>query len=246
MIDEKGKILEHKIYHFNSNGLVERKDYLDSNGEIKFYSIYKFDNSGNWIEKKEYDSNDNLQVSFEREFDSLNRQIKFLEFTAENEIWLWEEKQFPNENTIVYLSKNKNGEIEHKTIENTKTGEQKRFHNDTKPYRIIEQQFDKKNRLTKQKTIDKNGIVTEENQYSYDNGVEVWKLFVNGEFIKTEERTYSKSGNLEFYTRKDNKGRNLEWFKKEYDDFGNTIMIENGIEIGKPTNKRLIEIEYYE
>ena len=246
IIDRKGKILEHKVYHFNSNGLIERKEYLNSNEEIEFYATFKFDKSGNWIEKKEYDSNGILQVSFEREFDSQNREIKFVELTAENKIWLWQEKQFPNDNTVIYLSKNEYGEIDHKTVENTKTGEQKRYKNGTEPYTTIEQKFDAKNRPTIRKTIDKNGIVIEENQYSYDNGTEFWKLFVDGKFIKTEERNYDKNGNLEFYVRRNNNGRSLEWLEKKYDEFGNAISIENGIELGKPTNKRLIEIEYYE
>jgi len=246
VIGKNNKVQQHFVNYFNSEGLVERKEYLNVKGELEFYSIYKYDENGNRVLKKEFDSNGNIQVSFEREFDSKNREIKSIELTAENQIWEWYEKEYPDDNTIIYLSKGENGKIDHKTIENTQTGEQKRFRDGDKIYVTFKEEYDQNQRITNRKTIDDRGKIIEENQYSYVGTTELWKLFIDGKYIKTEERVTDRNGNLEFYIRKDEKGKSLEWIKREYDDFDNVISIENGIEINKPTNKSLIEIEYLE
>lgn len=246
IIGRNGKIREHFVNKFNSKGLIERTEYFDENGKQQFYSEFNYDLNDNCILKKEFDADNIIQSSNLWEFDKQNREIKFIELTAENLIWEWYEKQYPDENTIVYLSKDENGEVIHKTIENIETGEQKRFRNEDNIYATIKEEFDEKNRLTNRKTIDEKGIVIEENQYSYIGTTEFWKLFIDGKYIKTEERTNDRKRNLEFYIRKDKNGKSLEWLKREYDDFGNVISIENGIKVDKPTNKSIIEIEYWD
>jgi hypothetical protein len=153
IIDKNGKIQEYFVNHFNSDGLLERKEYLSTKGDLEFYSIYKYDVNGNWISKKEYDSDGEIQVSFEREFDSNNREIKSIELTAENKIWEWHEKQYPDDKTVIYLSKDEHGNIVHKTIENTESREQKRFRSENTLYATIKEEFDEKNRLTNSKTF---------------------------------------------------------------------------------------------
>ncbi|NOQ72551.1 MAG: hypothetical protein GQ574_11145 [Crocinitomix sp.] len=245
-IDKNGKVLQHFANHFNAEGLVERKEYLNTNGEVVFYSIFNYDTFGNWIMKKEYDSNGESQVSFEREFDILNREIKSIELTAENKIWQWHEKSYPNDNTIIYLSKDENGQVDHKTIENTVTNEQKRFRSGDLRYATIKKIFDKKNRLINQKTFDISDNVIEENQYSYIGASQFWKLFINGKCIKSEERKSERSENLKYYIRKDKNGKALEWSKSKFDYFNNLISIEGGKEVGKPTYKTSIKIKYLE
>ena len=84
----------------------------------------------NCILKKEFDAKNVIQSSNEWSFDEQNREIKFLELTAENVIWEWYEKQYPNDDTVIYISKDETGVINHKTIENTQTGKQERFGED--------------------------------------------------------------------------------------------------------------------
>lgn len=246
IIDKNGKVQEHFVNYFNSDGLIERKEYLDSKGKVLYYSILNYDAKGNWVTKKEYDSEDNIQVSYERQFDSNNQEIKSIELTAENEIWEWHEKQYPNKETVIYLSKDENGNIDHKTIENIETGEQKRYRSEDILYVTIRKEFDSKNRLTNSKTIDTNGNIIEENQYNYTEATQFWKLFIDRKYIKSEERSTDRSENIEFYIRKDEKGNSLEWSKREFDKFNNVISIEGGKDEANPTYKTRIEIEYVE
>ena len=153
VIGENGKVQQHFVNHFNSEGLIEREEYLNVKGDLEFYSIFKYDENGNWILKEEYNSDENIQGSFEREFDSKNREIKSIELTAENEIWEWYEKLYPDDNTIIYLSKDKNGRIDHKTIKNTLTGEQQIFRDGDKVYTAIKEEYDQNNRLIKKKLL---------------------------------------------------------------------------------------------
>lgn len=213
---------------------------------IESYAIFKYDNNGNCISQKDYDKNGTIQLTIAHEFDNQNRVTKSIEFTAKKQIWEWYETQYPNDNTIIYLSKNKNGIVEHKTIENTKTGEVLRYQKNGILYATIKKKYDKANRLINSQTINNKGIVIEENRYSYKGNSVSWKLFVEGNFIKTEETEKDRNGNVEYYIRKDKNGQSLEWNKSEYDDFNNVISIENGIQIDKATNKTLINYEYLE
>ncbi len=244
IIEPNGKVRQHFINKFNSNGLIERTDYLDENGQLKFYSIFSYDLNENCVLKKEYDAENTIQNSNEWEFDDQNREIKFLELTAENIIWEWYEKQYPNENTIVYISKDENGKIIHRTVENTKTKKQERFGENGNLYSTIIEIFDDKGRLTNRKIINGKDTITEENKYKFNGLTEICELYIDGKFIKTEEYKTDNIGNQIYYIRKDNKGKSLEWLKREFDEYGNQISVENGFEIDKPTHKSTIEIEY--
>jgi len=244
IIGQNGKVREYFINEFNSNGLIERTKYIDKKGKIEFYSKFEYDLNGNCISKKEFDANDNLTVSYEWEFDSQNREIKSIELNSENLIWKWHEKQYPNDNTIIHLSKDKNGIIDHRTVENIETGMQERFDSNGKLYSKIFKEFDTNGKLINSKTQNAKGKVTEENKYRFIGLTEIWELYIDGEFIKTEEYQNDNNGNQIYYIRKDNKGKSLEWLKREYDEFGNQITIENGLEINKTTHRTTIEIEY--
>ena len=244
IIGQNGKVREHFINKFNSKRLIERTDYLDENGQLQFYSEYNYDLNGNCTLKKEFDAKDILQSSNQWNFDNRNREIKFLELTSENTIWEWYEKQYPNDNTVIYISKDETGTINHKTIENTETGKQERFGEDGKLYSTITKEFDSNGKLINSKTINLKGKVTVENKYLFSGLIEIWKLYIDGKFIKIEEYQTDKNGNQIYYIRKDNKGKSLEWLKREFDEYGNQISVENGFEIDSPTHKSTIEIEY--
>ncbi len=244
IIRQNGKVKENFVNKFNAKGLIERTEFLDEHGQLKFYSEFVYDSNNNCILKKEYDNKNDIQSSNQWEFDELNREIKFLELTAENVIWEWHEKQYPNNDTVIYISKDETGTINHKTIENNKTGTQERFEEGGKLYLTITKEYDSNGRLINSKTVNTNNKVTEENKYRYSGLTKIWELYIDGKFIKTEEYQTDKNGNQIYYVRKNDKGKSLEWVKREYDEFGNPVSIENGFEIDKPTHKLKIEIEY--
>jgi len=244
IIGQNGKVREHFINKFNSKGLIEKTEHFDENGQVKFYSEFSYDLNGNCVLKKEYDAENIIQSSNEWEFDSQNREIKFLELTAENIIWEWYEKQYPNENTIIYLSKDENGKIIHRTVENTETKKQERFGENGKLYSTIIEEFDNKRRLTNSKTMNGKNKITAENKYRFIEFTEIGELYNDGKLITTTELQSDNNGNQIYYIRKDNKGKSLEWLKREFDEYGNQISIENGFENDKPTHKSTIEIEY--
>lgn len=243
-IENNGKVRKYTVNKFNSKGLIERTEFLNEHGLLQFYSEFVFDSNDNCILKKEFDSNNEIQSSNQWKFDELNREIEFLELTAENNIWEWYEKQYPNDDTVIYISKDETGTIIHKTIENTKTGLQERFGEDGKLYATITKEYDSGGRMISSKTVNINSKVTEENKYQYSGFTEIWKLYIDGKLIKTEEYQTDNNGNQIYYVRKNDKGKSLEWIKNVYDEFGNIISIENGFEIDKPTSKLTIEIEY--
>jgi len=244
IIGQNGKVREHYINKFNSKGLIERTEYFDEKGQLKFYSVFSYDLNGNCVLKKEYDAENIIQISNKWEFDSQNREIKFFELTAENIIWEWYEKQYLDKNTIVYISKDENGKIIHRTVENTETKKQERFGENGKLYSTIINEFDNKGRLINSKTVDEKGKITTENKYLFIGRTEIKESYENGRLITITEIQTDNSENQLFYIRKNNKGKSLEWLKREFDEYGNIISIENGQEIDKPTHKSTIEIEY--
>ena len=171
-------------------------------------------------------------------------EIEQIEKSGDGEILEWYEKQFPEENIIIYLSKNKDGIVEHKTISNKFSGMEERFDSRGELYSKIKTEFDKNNRIVNSKTFDRKGKVTQENVYDYIGKIEKWTLFIDGKFTKTEERTKDNNGNDILYVRKDNRGKSTEYIKWTYDDFGNSVKVENGIELNKPTNISNVKIEY--
>ncbi len=105
-------------------------------------------------------------------------------------------------------------------------------------------EYDSNGKLIKSKTVNANNEVTEENKYRYSGLAEIRELYIDEKFIKTEEYQTDKSGNQIYYIRKNDKGKSLEWIKREYNKSGNTVSIENGFEIDKTTHKSKIEIKY--
>ncbi len=243
IIGENGKVREHIINEFNVNGLKEKTVFLEENGEIRYIVLFEYDSNGNCISEKQYDSENNFVGSLEWKFDNLNRQVEQIERTAENEIWDWYENQYLDDNTI-YLAKDKDGIIQHKTIEDKISGVQERYDSDGNLYSKVIPKYDQDKRVINRKTFDKNGQVTQEDIYEYINNIEKWTLVVENKIAKVEERTKDKNGNDTLYVRKDDKENSTEYIKWTYDNFGNAIKVENGIELNKPTNISEIKIEY--
>jgi len=244
IIGGNGKVREHIINEFNLNGLKEKTVFFEENGEIRYTVLFEYDPNGNCISEKQYDSENNFVGSLEWKFDKLNRQIEQIERTAENEIWDWYENQYLDDKTVIYLAKDKNGIIQHKTVEDKDSGVQKRYDSDGNFYSKIVPKYDQNKRVINRKTFDENGQVTQEDIYEYLDNTEKWTLIVENKIAKVEERTKDDNGNDIFYVRKDDKGNSTEYVKWTYDDFGNAIKVENGIELDKPTNISEIKIEY--
>lgn len=238
--DKNGKIISIEEFVYNDQGQIIRQDYKDKNGNRNFYKVFEYDLKGNCIRTFEYSDNDELQVSFEYSYDNNNNQIKAIERTAEGLIWDWTEiVNEPNKNLKIWLAKDENENIIHKTIENLLDGSQQRFNNENKLYEIHLKKFDQANRLVEKLITDENGNEKEKHLYEYQGQKEIWKFILNGSTVKTEERVYDDNKNLTHYIRKDNKGKCLEWYGFEYDKFGNKIKYfwgqEEGIQIGFQT-----------
>ena len=241
---QNGKVGEHFINTYNYSGLLERKEYFDGSGNLLYYSVHTYDNKGNCIEKRNFDNQNELTGSFEWTYDEENREISSIERTVDGTIYQWFEKYFHSDNLLIWLVKDENGKIIHRTEENLKNGSEKRFNEKGELYSIIKKSFDNKRRLLEQLTFDKSGQIIEKDEFQYNNNSQIWKLYLNEKFIKSEERTYDEKGNEIFYIRKDEKGNCLEWVKCEYDEFGSPINVKNGVEIDKVTHVSRIEIEY--
>jgi hypothetical protein len=244
IIGGNGKVREHIINEFNSDGLKEKTDFFEENGDLRYSVRFEYNSKGNCISEHQFDSKNNFVGSIEWKFDEKNREIEQIEKSDDGEIWEWYEKQFPEENIMIYLSKNKDGIIEHKTISNKLSGIEERFDSNGDLYAKVITEFDKNNRIVNRKTFDTKGKVTQEDVYDYIGKTEKWTLFVDGKFTKTEERTKDDNGNDILYVRKDDSGKSTEYVKWTYDNFGNAIKVENGIELNKPTNISEVKIEY--
>ena len=244
IIGGNGKVREHIINEFNSDGLKEKTDFFEENGDLRYLVKFEYDSKGNCISEHQFDSENNFVGSIEWKFDEKNREIEQIEKTDDGDIWEWYEKQFPEENIIIYLSKNKDGIIENKTISNELSGIEERFDSNGKLYAKVITEFDKNKRIVKRRTLDKKGKVTQEDIYDYIGKTEKWTLFIDSKFTKTEERTKDDNGNDILYVRKDDSGKSTEYVKWTYDNFGNAIKVENGIELNKPTNISEVKIEY--
>ena len=243
--DKNGKTISIEEFVYNDQGQIIRQDYKDKNGNRNFYKAFEYDLKGNCIRTFEYSDNDELQVSFEYGYDNNNNQIKAIERTAEGLIWDWTEiVNEPNQNLKIWLAKDENGNVVHKTIGNLLDGSEQRFNSDNKLYEIHLKKFDQANRLVEKLITDENGSEKEKHIYEYQGQKEIWKFILNGSTVKTEERVYDDNKNLTHYIRKDNKGKCLEWYGFEYDKFGNKIKYFWGQEEGKQIGFQTFELNY--
>lgn len=244
--DKNSKTISIEEFVYNDLGNVIRQDYKDEKGKRNFYKIFEYGENGNCIRIVEYSDTDELQVSFEYSYDNDNKQIKAIERTAEGNIWDWTEIVYePNKNLKIWLAKNENGNIIHKTIENLLDGSEQRFNSDNKLYEIHLKKFDQANRLIQKLVTDEKGKEKEKHIYEFQGQKEIWKFILNGSTVKTEESVYDDSKNLTHHIRKDSNGKCLEWFGFEYDKSGNKTKYFWGQEEGKQIGYKTFELTYY-
>lgn len=243
--DQQGKIVSWEEFVYNDIGKVVRQDYKDDKGKRKFYKTFEYDEFGNCVRTCEFADSDEIQVSFEYSFDTNNNHIKTIKRTAEGNIWDWTEVIIePNSNLKVWLAKDENGHIIHRTVENLLDHSQKRFNNNDKLYELHLKKFDQSNRLVEKLITDENGNEKEKHLYEYQGQKEIWKFILNGSTIKTEESIYDDNKNITHYIRKDNNGKCLEWYGFEYDKFGNKTKYFWGQEEGKQIGYKTFELTY--
>lgn len=243
--DKNGKTISIEEFVYNGLGDIIRQDYKDENGKRKFYKAFEYDENGNCIRTVEYSDTDELQVSFEFSYDNDNNQIKAIERNAEGLIWDWTEiVNEPNQNLKIWLAKDENGNIVHKTIENLLDGSEQRFKRGNKLYEIHLKKFDQAYRLVEKLITDEKGNEKEKHIYEYQGQKEIWKFILNGSIVKTEERVYDDNKNLTYYIRRDNQEKCLEWYEIEYDKFGNKIKYFWGQEEGKQIGYKTFELNY--
>lgn len=243
--DKNGKTISIEEFAYNDLGKIIRQDYKDENGKRKFYKTFEYDENGNCIRNVEYSDTNELQVSFEYSYDNNNNQIKTIERTAEGNIWDWTEIIIePKTNLKVWLAKDGNGNIIHKTIKNLHDSSEQRFNSENKLYEIHLKKFDQANRLVEKLITDDKGNEKEKHLYEYQGQKEIWKFILNGSTVKTEESIYDDNKNLTYHIRKDDKGKCLEWYGFEYDKFGNKTKYFWGQEEGKQIGHKTFELTY--
>lgn len=243
--EKNGKTISIEEFVYNDLGKIIRQDFKDENGKLTFYKTFEYDENGNCIRTVEYSDTDELQASFEYSYDNDNNQIKAIERTAEGNIWDWTEiVNEPNKNVKIWLAKDENGNIIHKTIENLLDGSQQRFNSENKLYEIHLKKLDEDNRLLEKLITDENGKVKEKHIHEYQGQKEIWKFILNGSTVKTEERVYNTNENLTHYIRKDSNGKCLEWYGFEYDNLGNKTKYFWGQEEGKQIGYKTFELTY--
>jgi len=243
--DKNGKTISIEEFLYNNIDKIERQDYKDENGNLKFYKIFEYDENGNCFKTIEYSVSDEIQVSFEYGYDNSNNQIKTIERTAEGDIWDWTENVIkPNNNLKVWLAKDENGKIIHKTEENLLDHSERRFNSNGNLYELHFKKYDQSNRLVEKVIKDANGKEKEKHLYEYQGQKEIWKYILNGSTVKTEENVYDNNKNLTHYIRKDSNGKCLEWYGFEYDKFSNKTKYFWGLEEGKQIGFKTFELTY--
>ncbi len=200
--DQNGKIISIEEFVYNDISKIVRQDFKDDTGTRKFYKTFEYDENGNCIKTYEYSDDNELQVSFEYRYDNNNNQIKAIERTAEGDIWDWTEIAIePDSNLKVWLAKDKNGNIIHKTEENLLDHSEKRFNDKDDLYELQFKKYDQSNRLVEKVITDANGNEKEKHLYEYQGQKEIWKFILNGSTIKTEESVYDNNKHLTHYIR---------------------------------------------
>lgn len=243
--DQNGKIISIEEFIYNDSGKIVRQDYKDGTGNCKFYKTFKYDTNGNCIKTCEFAGNNEIQASFEYSYDNNNNQIKTIERTADGSIWTWTEIIIlPDGSLKVWLAKDENGNVIHKTEENMLDHSERRYNDKNKLYEIHLKKFDHANRLVEKLITDDKGNEKEKHQYEYQGQKEIWKLILNGSIVKTEESIYDNNKNLTHHIKKDSNGKSLEWYSFELDKFGNKTKYFWGQEEGKQIGFKTFELTY--
>lgn len=243
--DKNGRIISIEEFIYNDIGKIERQDYKDETGNLEFYKTFEYDKIGNCIKTIEYSYNKEVQVIFEYDYDTNNNQIKAIERTAKGDIWDWTEIVFePTNNLKVWIAKEQDGKIIHKTEENLLDHSEKRFNEKGNLYEMHFKKYDQENRVVEELVTDANGNEKEKHLYEYQEQKEIWKYILYGATIKTEEKVYDSNKNLLHYIRKDNKGKCLEWYGFEYDKFNNKTKYFWGKEESKQIGYKTYELIY--
>ncbi len=243
--DQNGKVISIEEFVYNDIGKIDRQDFKDDTGTRKFYKTFEYDENGNCINIYEYSDNNELQVSFEYRYDNSNNQIKAIERTAEGDIWDWTEIAIETDSNLkVWLSKDENGNIIHKTEENLLDHSEKRFNDKNNLYELHFKKYDQSNRLVEKVITDANGIEKKKHLFEYQGQKEIWKYILNGSTVKTEESVYDNNKNLTHYIRKDSNGKCLEWYGFEYDKLDNKTKYFWGLEEGKQIGFKTFELTY--
>ncbi|ESU18409.1 hypothetical protein FCR2A7T_29820 [Flavobacterium cauense R2A-7] len=245
--DKKGKIISIEEFVYNSYDKLIRQNFKDNSQNLKYYTTFEYNEKGNCIKTINFSKENEFQGSFEYTYNSSNNIVKTIERTIDSSIYNWyEEIEQPESNLKIWLSKDKNGAIIHKTVENLFDHVEKRYYNQEDLYEIHHKKFDNLNRLLERLVTDEKGNEKEKHLYFYENQKETWKYILNGSTIKTEERIFDENRNEIYYIRKDKNGKSLGWHSFEFDKFGNRTKYIWGKDEGKEIGFKTIEIIYKE
>lgn len=243
--DKNDKTISIEEFVYNDFGLLTKQVFKDDLGNLKYYKTFEYDEKENCIKTTGFSNDNQFQGSFEYTYDTLGNHIKTIERTVDGTIYDWTEViEQPEDNLKVWLAKDSDGKIIHKTVENLLDHSEKRYNDQGRLYENHYKQFDSENRLIEKLITDDKGKEKERHLYQYEGQKEIWKYILNGSTVKTEERVYDSDKNLIFYIRKDSNGKCLELYGFEYDKFGNKTKYFWGQEEGKQIGYKTFELTY--
>ena len=243
--DKNGKTISIEEFVYNGFGLLTKQIFKDELGNLKYYKTFEYDEKENCIKTTDFSNDNQFQGSLEYTYDTNNTQIKTIERTVDGSICDWTEIiEQPENNLKIWFTKDSDGKIIHKTVENLVDHSEKRFNDQERHYENHYKKFDCTNRLLEKIITDDKGKEKEKHLYQYEGEKEIWKYILNGSTVKTEERVYDNNKNLTHYIRKDSNGKSLEWYGFEYDKFGNKTKYFWGQVEGKQIGFKTFEINY--
>lgn len=243
--DKNGKTISIEEFVYNGFGLLTKQIFKDDLGNLKYYKTFEYDEKENHIKTTDFSDDNQFQGSFEYTYDTNNTQIKTIERTVDGSIYDWTEIiEQPENNLKIWLAKDSDGKIIHRTVENLLDHSEKRFNDQEKLYENHYKKFDSVNRLIEKLITDDKGKEKEKHLYQYEGEKEIWKYILNGSTVKTEERVYDNNKNLTHYIRKDSNGKCLEWHGFDYDEFGNKTKYFWGQEEEKQIGYKTFELTY--
>lgn len=241
--DKKGKIISIEEFVYNNSDKLIRQNFKDNSANLKNYTTFEYDEKGNCIKTLSFSNQNEFQGSFEYTYNSNNNVIRTIEREFDDSIFDWtEEIEQPENNLKIWLSKDKNGVIIHKTVENLSNKTEKRYYNQDELYEIHYKKFDNLNRLVERLITDEKGNEKEKHIYIYEERKETWTFILNGLTIKTEERIFDENNNEIYYIRKDKNGKSLGWHSFTFDKFKNQTKYAWGKDEGKEIGFRTKEI----
>ena len=128
----------------------------------------------------------------------------------------------------MYLSKDSNGVVYHKTIINRQEKFEEWFNNDGELYLRVIKEFDENGRLIKSTEINNAGGILREDEYEYNGSQSIWKHYERNRLSFYEENKVDENLNPVSAVRRDQNDQVIDWIKLTYDKYNNEVYVTGG------------------